>query len=519
MHNKLLCITCSENHVSICHFSGKQSAPVLEDYISFQPTLPLTAQSLATEIADVITRNELQAETYHIALSSHFAILRSWTFPFSSESKIKQALAFELDQELPFPQEDAITDIQIGSKTANGRNVISATIQKNFLEDFLGELQANGIDPARVDLDAFALTNAISHIELKAPTLLLDIDAKRCLLTFLNEGQLASVSQVPHGISSIKRQMMRKLNLTEDDFERQLLFTNVAQPAAGTSDNAAFHHGLSESLKRLAKSILLGINTSTATAETILLTGEISKIQGVDQIFSEILDRSVTSLHKFSGAPVIKNLEDKNDWIECLQAYGLMPSSKVNLNMSTQGVNFRKEEFAFHKKLDPVTSIATYLTTIAIIIMLAWTGSLYAEGQQKEKEVKMLSSNIKKAFRTALPDVRGNFGTIQFTSILQSRLQQLKGEASTSNQKQAGVIELIHALSKHTPEGLDISLEDISIDEKRIGLRGNTDSLNTLEKFRAGLSQSPLLKDIEIRGANSQKKQRVRFELSIMRAG
>ncbi|OBQ46589.1 pilus assembly protein PilM [Halodesulfovibrio spirochaetisodalis] len=518
MHNKLLCITCSENHVSLCHFSGKKGTAVLEDYISFQPTLPLTAQSLATEIADAIDRNDLQAETYHLALNSQFAILRSWVFPFASESKIKQALSFELEQELPFPQEDAITDIQIGAKNAVGRNVISATIHKNFLSAFLSELQEHGIDPARIDLDAFALSNAISHIETKAPTLLLDIDAKRCLLTFTNEGQLVAVSQIPHGLSSIKQQMMRKLKLTEDAFERQLLFTNVAQPAAGESENVVFHHALSESLKRLAKSILLGINTSTASAETIFLSGEISKIQGVDQIFSEILDRSVTSVHKLKDAPVITNLEDKNDWIECLPAYGLMPSAKVSLNMNSQGMNFRKEEFSYHKKQDPITSIAKYATAIALCIMLAWAGSLYAEGQQKEKEVKILTKSIKKAFRTALPDVRGNFGTIQFTSILQTRLKQLKGEDSSTAHKQIAVIELLRALSENTPTGLDVNLEDISIDEKRIGLRGNTDSLNTLEKFRAGLSKSPLLENIEIRGANNQKKQRVRFELSIMRA-
>ncbi|SIO13231.1 type IV pilus biogenesis protein PilM [Halodesulfovibrio marinisediminis] len=517
MRNKFLCITCSESQVGLYQFTVKLNTAILSNYIFFKPAAPFSTQSLAAEITDAVEHNNLFSQTYYVALNSRFTMLRNWKFPFTAKSKIKQALTFEIEQEIPLSQKDIITDIHLAPKTANSRNVVSASVPKQFLNTFLTELQARGIDPERIDIDAFALVNALSNINNATRTLLLDIDATRCLFIFIHEGQVVTLSQTPHELQDVKRHVMQSISLTKNYVTRRILFNKIVSHPVTFSKKSLNKNTLCESLNQLAKTILLGINSSNTSCETILLSGETTAIPGIDEFLSDILPYPVTSLRKSCINPIMQQFNDATGWGDCLQASGLMQSAKNTLSLKKQGMNFRKDEFSFRRQSDPVLTVAKYVTSIAIILLLTWSCSLWAEGWQKEKEAKAVTRSLEKTFHSALPNVHGNFSTIQYISILQGRLLQLKGETSLNKTTQADTIDILNELHKNISNQFDVTLDAIAINTKGINLRGTTDSLNTLEQVRADLSRSPMLKNIEIRGATLQNKERVRFALNTMR--
>lgn len=515
MPKKLLCIACSEERTVLCQFSIDWRSTQLLDYTSVSLSNANDPRTAAKELAAIIDRNDLYSDEYKVSLSSSLAVLRNWTFPFSSKKQIAQALDFELEQEIPFSPLEGVTDIQFGTKAAHGRSVTSATLHKEYLSAFLEELLLHDINPQLVTLDAFSLANIASKIEKNAPTLLLDVGMQHTLLVYIDEGTPYAISQIPHGLQGIKKALQQQVNATEDEIERKLFFLNLA---SDSSD--AFQKALIQQLQQLARQITLSANATGAKANTILLCGDLAKLQGVEAFFSDELTTPVTALHKHSNAAEFISIEDKNDWLECIPALGLVENSQFALQKQ-QVINFRKNEFSFHKKLDPLTATLKYTTAIACILMFAWAGSLVAQGYQKAQEAEALTRSLKQTLRKTLPDVNGSFGTIQYTSILKSRLAQLEGRAA-SNQSQPSIdsLDLLQALHQSTPKTLDVAIENIRISEKNIGLVGTTNSYNTLEKVRAQLSRNPYFSAVTIRGATNQKKQsRIRFELEIEKAG
>ena len=521
MLKKLLCIACSEERIALCQFTTNWRGSQLLDH-QIIPINNLDApQSLAKDLAAAIDRHNLWSDQYKISLPAHTAILRNWDFPFTTPKQIAQALEFELEQEIPFTSEEVITDLQFGAKTPLGRKAVSATVHKEFLSTIVEELQNCGIDPQHITIDAFSLAKIAGNICTKAPTLLLNIDAQSTQLVCLENNVPCAVSQIPYGIQNIKQALQLQLSATPDAIERLLFFSDISMlDDTVPSDEQTFKEALISQLQHLAKQILLSANADMPSADFLLICGDLARLQGIEKFFTEELGLPTTAIHKHPNASKLFSIEDKTDWLECLPALALAPAKNTNFQQQ-KTINFRKDEFSFSKKRDPLVHITTYATVLACILMVTFSLSLFAQGHQNDLRATDLNTNLKKTLQKALPKVNKSFGTIQYTSILKSRLAQLHGKSDANgNKAEIDSLDLLLALHKNTPKSLDIAMEAIRITEKNIGLVGTTNSYNTLEKLRSQLAKNSYFKAVTIRGATNQKKQkRIRFELEIEKAG
>lgn len=518
MSKKILSIACSPTRLVFCQHSVQLHGCTLLRHHSILLKGIHDPQLLAREIASVIDSKDLRSEEYRVALPSSFAMFRNWTFPFSSKKQIAQALEFELEQEIPLPLEHCVTSTVFGAKHSEGRDVVSATLPGNVLKTFLEELQHNEINPQIVTLDALSLNSVVEKLEVNTPTLLLHIDTEQILLLYVKEKVTYAIARIPNGMNELKVTLQRKLNTSEDDIERKLFFTDLAANYPTSSTDSEFQKTLVVGLQKIAKQILLCENTISDRIDAILLSGEIAKIQGVEKFFSHELATPTTVLHKHPKADTLSKIEDKNDFIESLPAIGLAIESTSLRHQ--QHTNFRKKEFSYRKAKDPLTDTVKYCTAIACIILLAWSAALFAQGYSNALKAEKLNSALNKTLRKTLPDLKGSFGTIQYTSILKSRLAQLQGNAnSKSSHSAVDTLDVLLALHKNTPKQLDVVMEKIRVSEKTVDLSGTANSYNTLEKLRSHLSKAKLFKAVTIRGAANQKnKKRVRFELEVEKA-
>ncbi len=476
---------------------------------------------LTKDLAATIDRHDLWSNQYNVSLPASTAILRNWNFPFSSSKKIAQALKFELELELPFTSTEVITDLQLGSKTLQGRKVASATIRKEFLSAIIQELQTCGIDPQQITIDAFSLAKMAGELCTKAPTLLINIDAHNTQLVCLQNNVPCAVSLIPYGIQNIKQALQHQLSATPDAIERLLFFSDIATIEDTVSpDEKIFKEALTLQLQRLAKLILLSANADMPSANFLLICGDLARLQGIEKFFTDELDLPTTAIHNHPNVSNFFSIEDKTDWLECLPALALAPSQRANFQQP-KIINFRKDEFLFSKKRDPLIHLTTYATVLACILMLTLSLSFFAQGHQKSLRAAALNAHRKKVLQRTLPEVSNSLSTIQYTSILTSRLAQLHGNSNVnSNKTELDSLDMLLALHKDTPKSLDITMEAIRIAEKNIELVGTTNSYNTLEQLRSQLAKNSYFKAVTIRGATNQKKQkRIRFELEIEKAG
>lgn len=93
-----------------------------------------------------------------LCLSSFHAIVRTLTIPFRGARKVASAVRFELEPYLAFPIEDLSVDFSPVIEVDRQTDVLAVGVRRALIEEQLALLQAAGVDPEGVDLDATGLT-------------------------------------------------------------------------------------------------------------------------------------------------------------------------------------------------------------------------------------------------------------------------------------------------------------------------------------------------------------------------
>lgn len=152
------------------------------------------------------------AVNYAVAAQSVFA--RFVKLPAVEEEKIERIIAFEAQQNVPFPIEEVVWDYQlVGSRTDPELQVVLVAIKSDLLEGVNGAVESAGLRPALVDVASMALYNAFrfNYSELADCSLLIDLGARTTNLLFIEPGKVFSRS-VPIGGSSISAALAKEFN-------------------------------------------------------------------------------------------------------------------------------------------------------------------------------------------------------------------------------------------------------------------------------------------------------------------
>jgi len=141
---------------------------------------------------------------YTVAEESVFT--RFVKLPPIGEEKIERIIAFEAQQNVPFPIDEVVWDYQLVSGGGEGEQiqVILVAIKADLLEQINGAVEETGLRTSVVDLATMALYNAFCHnySELSGCSLLVDIGARTTNLLFIEPGKIFTRS-VPIGGSSV----------------------------------------------------------------------------------------------------------------------------------------------------------------------------------------------------------------------------------------------------------------------------------------------------------------------------
>jgi type IV pilus assembly protein PilM len=149
---------------------------------------------------------------YTVAEESVFA--RFVKLPPIGEEKIERIIAFEAQQNVPFPIDEVVWDYQlVGGGVGEQIQVILVAIKADLLDQINGVVEETGLRTSVVDLATMALYNAFRHnySELSGCSLLVDIGARTTNLLFIEPGKIFTRS-VPIGGSSVTSAIAKEFN-------------------------------------------------------------------------------------------------------------------------------------------------------------------------------------------------------------------------------------------------------------------------------------------------------------------
>src|SRR4051794_13791831 len=152
------------------------------------------------------------AVNYSVPAQSVFA--RFVKLPAVEEEKIERIIAFEAQQNVPFPIEEVVWDYQlVGSEADEQIQVVLVAIKSDLLEATNAAVEETGVRTQIVDVATMALYNAFrySYSEVTECSLLVDIGARTTNLLFIEAGKIFSRS-VPIGGASVSAAIAKEFS-------------------------------------------------------------------------------------------------------------------------------------------------------------------------------------------------------------------------------------------------------------------------------------------------------------------
>src|SRR5262249_40933470 len=175
----------------------------------------------AVAVREMMGELHLKHGSVHCALPAQSVFARFVRLPTLEQEKLEKIVAFEAQQNVPFPIDDVVWDYQLVGGGLNEQiQVVLVAIKVDLLDDINGAVEETGLQTSTIDVAPMALYNAFrySYPNVNDCSLLVDIGARTTNVLFIEPRRMFSRS-LPIGGSTITGAIARELGESFDAAE------------------------------------------------------------------------------------------------------------------------------------------------------------------------------------------------------------------------------------------------------------------------------------------------------------
>ncbi|MBI4566387.1 MAG: pilus assembly protein PilM [Planctomycetes bacterium] len=284
------------------------------------------------------------------SLDTGDAVVRELHVPFKSDDQIRKTVRFEFEHLVHnFAIEDLVVDYARAEETDKGTQLLVAGVPKSVVKERLAMLEAAGVDPAILDLDAMALFNALvacGAVAKPNPFLVLYGSSRFTKIILVENRKPRSIRTIRFGLPH-------------------------GQEAKATQELIAI----------LAKEVgrFLMAAAGSTTPEYMILTGDLDLVQrDLDpaQVTRPLSDATGIPVIAFDALGQMQRPPDRDR--ELSRSY-LVPIGLAlkAVDHDDMGTDFRKNEFAYAKKFDAVRSTALVTGDLLVLLLALFALNLW----------------------------------------------------------------------------------------------------------------------------------------------
>ncbi len=128
-----------------------------------------------------------------------------------------------------------------------------------------------------------------------------------------------------------------------------------------------------------------------------------------------------------------------------------------------------------------------------------------------------LNSEIARVFKKTFPRISRIVDPVQQMKVeIQGLKQKAINELRMESDK--GVLDLLKEISSGIPKDLNLTVTRMVIDPETVSIKGQTDTFNSVDRLKNGLSPSNLFRSVNISSANLDRTGKmVTFEMKLVR--
>ena len=125
----------------------------------------MDAGTISAVIRQLFKEHSIAIKDVAFSVSGNSVISKKIKVPKMKKAELREAIAWEAEQHIPFSIEDVNLDFQILREAGPGEQemeVLLVAVKKDALNAYLAVISAAGLNAAVVDVDAFAIENAFT---------------------------------------------------------------------------------------------------------------------------------------------------------------------------------------------------------------------------------------------------------------------------------------------------------------------------------------------------------------------
>ena len=420
-------------------------------------------------------------------------LLRVLSFPFSDSKKVRRVYRFELENSTGFTLgEDVLSDYH-EMKTPEGAEAIVPAFERKAFESYLGSLQESGVDPEQVTFSPVAFSSLGELLEGPRPLLLVDADQDHLNFSLFDERGLTRVRNCDYAVERIKESLAASTldfqQINSDGERKKAFFESCRFIAEEMRTTARYFEGeAGEEIK------------------SVVLTGEICGVEGIEQQFTEHVGREVKTI-------LIPHLgpEDSPFFARAyaLALYGKSSGGGGRLNLRRDVYRQRGVKRGLLKEFRVPVALC------AALLLLAVFGRATEVVSAKGK-ISSLRSEMEKDLREEFPEVAGTQDPVAFykgkLEIINRKLDILKQVRGAHSP-----LEVLTAVSATVPEDVSFSIEEIRIEDGgKAKVWGKCDSYEEIASIEKTFSESGNFTQVKMGQVRKAVNNSLKFEISMV---
>jgi type IV pilus assembly protein PilM len=178
-----------------------------------RPEAHTALHETAAALREMMSELHIKHGAVNCALPAQSVFARFVKLPSLEHEKLEKVIAFEAQQNVPFPIDDVVWDYQVvGGGLDEEIQVILVAIKHDLLDGVNGAVEETGLQTSTIDMAPMALYNAFrySYPNVNDCSLLVDIGARTTNVLFIEPRRIFSRS-LPIGGSAITGAIAREL--------------------------------------------------------------------------------------------------------------------------------------------------------------------------------------------------------------------------------------------------------------------------------------------------------------------
>ena len=325
--------------------SGELSAIDVNDPAALSAMLPPV-------LHEILRSTGIKPAPLVLSLSGQTVFPRFAKFPAVGDAaKLDQLVSYEIEQNVPFPIDEIVSDCQFLGTTADGEKAaIIVAAKLEGVRAVTEAAQSAGLKPTVVDVSPIAVCNALrfSNPGLSGCTVVLDIGAKTTNLIIL-EGEKIYNRSIPVAGNAITKEIAQAFGCSLEEAEQLKLERGYVSLGGVTEDADEVTDRVSKIIRNVLTRLHVEVSRSInfyrsqqggSAPSYLFLTGGSVRLPQLDQFFMESLQVTVDYINPFARialGPKVDQAKLERDAFTLAESVGLalrqtdLASIQINL--------------------------------------------------------------------------------------------------------------------------------------------------------------------------------------------